>query len=108
MCTHYERVVYAFVMDERTHVGVRELRANVASMLRRAASGERIVVTVDGRPQAMLGPIESDATPTMETLFAAGLALPPRATRPNEPSAPTPLGADVRINSTLDAIRGGS
>lgn len=108
MCTHHERVVYAFVMDERTHVGVRELRANVASMLRRAASGERIVVTVDGRPQAMLGPLESDDSPTLDTLFAAGLALPPRASRPDEPTAPTPLGADVRLSSTLEAIRGGT
>lgn len=92
--------------DGRAHIGVRELRANVASMLRRAASGERIVVTVDGKPQAMLGPIESDGTTTLESLYAAGLALPPRANRPDQPEAPTPLGADVRLSATLDGIRG--
>src|SRR5213592_4960645 len=39
-------------------VGIRELRNDVAAVVRRAAAGERITVTVDGRPVAQLGPLE--------------------------------------------------
>jgi prevent-host-death family protein len=35
----------------------RELRNNVSEVLRRAESGERFTVTVDGRPVAELGPL---------------------------------------------------
>ena len=35
----------------------RELRNNVSEVLRRAESGERLTVTVDGRPVAELGPL---------------------------------------------------
>ncbi len=95
-------------IEGQTHIGVRDFRANLAALLRRAASGERIVVTADGAPLAMLGPLESNDSPTLESLFASGLALPPRAKRPDHPAQPTPIGADVRVGSTLDAIRGGS
>lgn len=47
----------------------RELRNNVSDVLRRAEAGERIVVTVDGRPVAELGPITgSREVATMRTL----------------------------------------
>jgi len=35
----------------------RELRNNVSDVLRRAESGERFTITVDGRPVAELGPL---------------------------------------------------
>lgn len=35
----------------------RELRNNVGEVLRRAEGGERLTVTVDGRPVAELGPL---------------------------------------------------
>jgi len=37
----------------------RELRNNVAEVLRRAEAGERITITVAGRPVAELGPVPS-------------------------------------------------
>jgi len=37
----------------------RELRNNVSDVLRRAEAGERLTVTVNGRPVAELGPIHS-------------------------------------------------
>ena len=37
----------------------RELRNNVSDVLRRAEGGERITVTVNGRPVAEVGPLES-------------------------------------------------
>jgi len=51
----------------------RELRNNVGEVLRRAEAGERIVVTVDGRPVAELGPVSgSRIVATMQTLRALG------------------------------------
>src|SRR4029453_8483544 len=58
-------------------VGIRELRNNVAAVVRRAAGGERIVVTVDGVPVAQLGPLEGATALSVDDLVAAGLALPP-------------------------------
>ena len=37
---------------ERVEIGTRELRANLAGAVRRAAAGERVVITVDGHPVA--------------------------------------------------------
>jgi prevent-host-death family protein len=37
----------------------RELRNNISEVLRRAERGERLVVTVGGRPVAELGPISA-------------------------------------------------
>lgn len=39
-----------------TTIPQRELRNNVAEVLRRAESGERFTITVNGRPVAELGP----------------------------------------------------
>jgi prevent-host-death family protein len=88
-------------------VGVRELRANVAALVRRATSGERIVVTSGGVPVAVLGPIVpgSDGV-TMEDLVAAGLVVPPgRADRPDAPEAAT-LPIDTRSSRVLEELRG--
>lgn len=49
----------------------RELRNNVGEVLRRAEAGERIVVTVNDRPVAELGPvIGSRPVATLKTLRA--------------------------------------
>lgn len=37
----------------------KELRNNVADVLRRAQTGEQLTITVSGRPVAQLGPIRS-------------------------------------------------
>jgi prevent-host-death family protein len=39
----------------------KELRNDVGAVLRRAEAGERITVTVSGRPVAQLGPVEPGA-----------------------------------------------
>jgi prevent-host-death family protein len=87
-------------------VGIRELRNNVAAVVRRASAGERIVVTVDGRPAAQLGPLDAPAATTLDDLVAAGLALPPG--RRDRPPAPDPEDApvDIRTDSVLDELRG--
>lgn len=87
-------------------VGTRELRANLASALRQAESGERVVITVDGRPVAQLGPLEPSGTPTLDELAAAGLIDPPRrADRPAPPDA-IDTAVDVRLDRVLDDVRG--
>lgn len=90
-------------MDE---IGARELRANLAAALRQAGAGERVVITVDGRPVAQLGPLEAPGALTLADLAAAGLVEPPR--RPDRPEPPDALDAavDVRLDRVLDDVRG--
>ncbi len=88
-------------------IGIRELRSTVAATMRRAGAGERIVVTVDGRPVAQLGPLDPDrAGVSLWDLAAAGLVEPPR--RPDRPPAPDPmpLPADLNADRLLEATRG--
>jgi prevent-host-death family protein len=87
-------------------VGARELRTNLAAVLRQAAAGERVVVTVDGRPVAQLGPVEAAGAPTLDELAAAGLVEPPR--RRDRPPAPDPVdtAVDVRLDRVLTEVRG--
>jgi prevent-host-death family protein len=88
-------------------IGARELRANLAAALRQAGGGERVVITVDGRPVAQLGPLEPSGAPTLTELAAAGLVEPPR--RPDRPAAPEAVDAavDVRLDRVLAEVRGG-
>jgi len=66
-------------------VGIRELRNQTASAVRRAGAGERIVITVDGRPVAQLGPLEpTDGEATLADLVSRGLLVAPR--RPDRPA----------------------
>lgn len=88
-------------------VGIRELRNNVAAVVRRAGAGERVVVTVDGVPAAQIGPLDAPVAVTVDDLVAAGLARPPG--RRDRPPAPDPEDApvDIRPGSVLDELRGG-
>lgn len=89
-------------------MNARALRGQLASALRRAESGERIVVTVGGRPVAQLGPVEADADhqPTIEDLVARGLLTPARRDDRPEPSLTVPLWAGARIDRILRETRG--
>jgi len=44
-----------------SEVASRELRNHTADVLRRAAGGENITITVNGRPVAQLGPLHRSA-----------------------------------------------
>jgi prevent-host-death family protein len=101
MCT---RVLRSGPVDR---VGIRELRNNVAAVVRRAAAGERVVVTVDGMPAAQLGPLEAQEALRIDDLVAAGLARPPgRRDRPPAPEAED-APVDIRPDGALDELRGG-
>jgi prevent-host-death family protein len=99
MCTY----VYTPPVE---HVGIRELRAHLATAVRQAGAGERVVVTIDGRPVAQLGPLEPAGAPSLEELAAAGLLEPPR--RRERPDAPVAqdIAVDVRLDRILDEVRG--
>lgn len=88
-------------------VGIRELRNQVASVVRRARSGERMIITVDGVPVAQLGPLMPAGSPTLEDLAGAGLVrLPGRVDHPPSPAAPAALPIDVRPDGVLAELRG--
>lgn len=92
-------------MDIR--IGTRELRADLATMVRRAAAGQRIVVTVGGRTSAVLGPAEACGSDiSVEALVAAGLLLPPRRRDPYRPAPPIPVWSGVRLDRALREVRG--
>ena len=86
-------------------MGVRELRENLAATLRQAGAGQRVVVTVDGRPVAQLGPLEAPGAPALAELAAAGLLEPPRRSHPDAPDG-IDAAIDVRLDRILDEVRG--
>ena len=90
-----------------TKAGIRELRNSVSDLVRRAGQGERIVITVDGRPMAQLGPLQPDAEGvTLHDLAGAGLIQPPAAAGEATMPDPYPVPADVRVDRLIDQIRG--
>ena len=78
----------------------------MAAVVRRAAAGERVIVTVDGLPVAQLGPIEPVGAPTIEDLVATGHVVAPRRAAPDAPDAED-APVDARSDWILDDIRGG-
>ena len=89
------------------HIGIRELRANAAATVRRAAAGDRFVVTVNGRPSAQLGPLESQTHElSLVHLVAAGLLVAPRRGDPPRPAPSVPVYAGVRLDRLLRELRG--
>ena len=87
-------------------VGIRQLRNGVSGLVQRAAGGERIVITVDGRPTAQLGPLGAGERLGLEDLVAAGLIDPPRQRGELDLPPPIPVPADIRLDRLLDQIRG--
>ena len=88
-------------------LGIRELRADLAAVVRRAAAGERITVTVDGVPVAQIGPLEpTPGALTLDDIIAAGLAVPAgRRDRPTD-TDPEDVPVDARPDRVLDELRG--
>ena len=87
-------------------LGVRDLRNQTAAAVRRAGAGERIVITVDGRPVAQLGPIDpGTAAPTLDDLAARGLLHLPRRTDRDPPTDAVVVWAGFRLDRLLRDIR---
>ena len=88
-------------------IGIRELRADLAAAVRRAGSGQRVVVSVDGRAVAQLGPIEAEQGQTvLADLIAAGAVVAPRRADTARPGTPVPIWSGVRLDRALKELRG--
>lgn len=49
-------------------IGLREVRENASELVRRAQAGERMTITVSGRPAASLGPMQAANWVSWETV----------------------------------------
>lgn len=92
----------------RERLGIRELRGRLTSLVRRAGAGERIVVTIAGRPVAQLGPVEpASAEVTVDDLVARGLLEPARrGDRPADPDVLVDSWTGGRLDRALREVRG--
>jgi prevent-host-death family protein len=90
----------------RVHTaGIRELRSRLAPAVRRAASGERTVITAHGRPVAQLAPLD-EAAPDIDRLISSGALVPPRRSGLWRPPAAVAVWSGVRIDRALKELRG--
>lgn len=90
-------------------IGIRDLRGDLAAHVRRAAAGEPTVVSVDGRPSAVLGPLSLPTHGddiTIAALIASGALLPPRRGGAVLPRAMVPVWGNVRLDRLLREVRG--
>ena len=90
------------------HTGIRQLRSQLTSLVRRAGAGERIVITIGGRAVALLGPVEpTRAQVSIDDLAARGLLEPARrGDRPAEPDVRVDAWTGGRLDRALREVRG--
>ena len=86
-------------------LGIRDLRSSIADTVRRAAAGERTVITLHGRPAAQLGPLD-ETSPDIDRLISSGGLIAPRRTARWRAPAPVPIWSGVRIDRALKELRG--
>ena len=89
-------------------LGIRELRSRLTAFVRRAGTGERIMITVGGRAVAQLGPVEpTRAEVTIDDLAARGLLEPARRNdRPADPDVRVDAWTGGRLDRALREVRG--
>jgi prevent-host-death family protein len=73
-------------------VGIRELRDHLTSILRRVRAGERVEVTHDGVPVAVISPMPNDP---LDRLIAAGEASAAQAPLDLPPLQPVTSGVSA-------------
>ena len=73
-------------------VGMREFRSALATYIRRAQHGERVIITVDGAPVAQLSNM-------------AGAVAPPRRRGDWIPDDPLFLTSGARVDRALNQVR---
>ncbi len=89
-------------------IGIRDLRQQASTYIRRAGAGERMLVTVSGEPVAVLSSLESlsSATPTMADLIARGAVIAPRRVGAFTLGNPIIVHSGARIDQLLRQVRG--
>lgn len=95
-----------------TDVGIRELKAKLSECVRRAAGGERLIVTDRGRPVAQLTPLDDsmlDDLARIEQGVAGGWIRPAKRRgrlQPFTPPRPQLLSDGPTVMEMLDEDRG--
>ena len=88
-------------------VGIRELRNDLAGFVRRAQTGERIVITISGQPVASLSPVHGgNSSANIHDLVAAGLVVAPRRRGNFRQRSGVSVWAGVRIERVVRSLRG--
>lgn len=96
-------------------IGIRDLRADLAAHVKRAAGGEPTVVSIGGRPAAALVPLsavtdamgDGGATDAhLASLVASGALVPPRRADGRLPERQVTVWGNVRLDRLLREIRG--
>ncbi|MEN9505746.1 MAG: hypothetical protein RI958_1672 [Actinomycetota bacterium] len=92
-------------------LGIRDLRSDLTAHVRRAANGEPTVITINGRPAAVLaplaeGPTSTDGPPPLAALIATGALTPRRRDDGRLPDRTISVWGTVRLDRLLREIRG--
>lgn len=96
-------------------IGIRDLRADLAAHVKRAAGGEPTVVSIAGRPAAALVPLSAMTDATHDdgasdaqraSLIASGALVPPRRGDGRLPERHVTVWGNVRLDRLLREIRG--
>ncbi len=91
-------------------IGIRQLRADLAAHVRRAASGETTVISIAGAPVAALTPLTMSDEPAsdahLSSLVASGALIPPRRPDGHVADGTVSTWANVRLDRLLREIRG--
>jgi prevent-host-death family protein len=89
-------------------IGIRDLRQQASTYIRRAGAGEHIVVTVSGQPTAILSPVDAPTSgpPVITDLFASGAVIAPRRTGTFRFGEPIVVHSGARVDQLLRQVRG--
>jgi antitoxin (DNA-binding transcriptional repressor) of toxin-antitoxin stability system len=96
-------------------IGIRQLRADLAAHVRRAAGGETTVISIAGSPVAALTPLalipptRSDEpldAAHLSSLVASGALIAPRRSDGRTADGTVSTWANVRLDRLLREIRG--
>ena len=91
-------------------IGIRELRADLAAHVRRAAGGETTVISIAGSPAAALSPLVMSDEPLgdahLSSLVASGALIAPRRSDGRMAEGTVSTWANVRLDRLLREIRG--
>ena len=90
-------------------IGIRQLRADLAAHVRRAANGESTVITIGGAPVAALTPLAGSgetAATELSALIASGALIPPRRADGRIAEGTISTWANIRLDRLLREIRG--
>jgi len=91
-------------------VGIKVLNSKLSEYVRRAASGETVLITDRDQVVAELGPLRETRSPTFADAFPAdavrsGVLTPPRLAASGPPPRPVPVALLDDILADLDESR---